>query len=63
MDDAPTPDDDDENGDDDDVICCSSDCHVKAWVQISNLIECKIVIIFLPISLNICFGCSKEISH
>ena len=25
--------------------------------------ECKIVNIFLPISLNICFGCSKEPSH
>ena len=24
--------------------------------------ECKIVIIFLPISLNICFVCSKELS-
>ena len=23
----------------------------------------KIAIIFLPISLNICFGCSKEPSH
>ena len=23
----------------------------------------KIVIIFLPISLNMCFGCSKEPSH
>ena len=23
----------------------------------------KIMIIFLPISLNICFGCSKELSH
>ena len=25
--------------------------------------EHKIVIIFLPINLNICFGCSKEPSH
>ena len=25
--------------------------------------ERKIVNIFLPISLNICFGCSKEPSH
>ena len=24
---------------------------------------CKIVIIFLSVSLNICFGCSKEPSH
>ena len=28
-----------------------------------ELIECKIVIIFLPINLNMCFGCSKEASH
>ena len=25
--------------------------------------ECKIINIFLPISFNICFGCSKEPSH
>ena len=25
--------------------------------------ERKIVTIFLPISFNICFGCSKELSH
>ena len=25
--------------------------------------ECKIVNVFLPFSLNICFGCSKEPSH
>ena len=24
------------------------------------MFECKIVNIFLPISFNICFGCSKE---
>ena len=26
-------------------------------------LQCKIVNIFLPISFNICFGCSKELSH
>ena len=25
--------------------------------------ECEIVIIFLPINLNMCFGCSKKLSH
>ena len=34
-----------------------------ALVQIRKLFELKIVIIFLPINLNICFGCSKEPSH
>ena len=28
-----------------------------------HIFERKLVIIFLPISLNICFGCSKEPSH
>ena len=28
-----------------------------------NFIKCKIVIIFLPINLNMCFGYSKEPSH
>ena len=32
-------------------------------VPISKLFERKIVIIFLPISLNTCFGCSKEPSY
>ena len=25
--------------------------------------DCKIVTVFLSISLNICFGCSKDLSH
>ena len=29
-------------------------------VQINKSLERKIVNIFLPVSLNICFGCSKE---
>ena len=29
----------------------------------AKLFECKIVIIFLPIMLSICFGCSKELCH
>ena len=37
------------------------DFHV--WVQIRKLFERKIVIIFLLINLNMCFGCSKEPSH
>ena len=32
-------------------------------VQLSKIFECKIVNIFLPIILSICFGCSKEPSH
>ena len=36
-------------------------------LEISNMInkdfELKIVNIFLSISLNICFGCSKQLSH
>ena len=30
---------------------------------IRKFYERKIVIIFLPTNLNICFGCSKELSH
>ena len=32
-------------------------------IQISKFIERKIIIIFLPINLNMCFGCSKEQSQ
>ena len=35
----------------------------QTHVQISELSEHKIVIIFLPINLNTCFGCSKEPSY
>ena len=44
-------------------------CYFLSWkkappyVQINTIFEGKIVIILLPISLNICFGCSKEQSH
>ena len=27
---------------------------------VKQIFKCKIVIIFFPINLNICFGCSKE---
>ena len=37
-------------------------CH-DTWVHIRKFYEHKIVIIFLPINLNMCFGCSKEPSH
>ena len=33
------------------------------YIQIRKFYERKIVIIFLPINLNMCFGCSKEPSH
>ena len=37
---------------------------VNAYVQsLSKIFELKIVIIFIFISLNLCFGCSKEPSH
>ena len=32
-------------------------------MQIKNLFERTIGLIFLPINLNMCFGCSKEPSH
>ena len=35
----------------------------ETWVQITELFMCKIVIILLSISLNICLGYSKEPSH
>ena len=35
----------------------------KAKIQIRAFYEGKIVIIFLPINLNMCLGCSKELSH
>ena len=31
--------------------------------QDKNIFECKSANVFLPISFNICFGCSKEPSH
>ena len=31
--------------------------------QLSNIFERKIAIVFLSICLNMCFGCSKELSH
>ena len=34
-----------------------------SYVVINKKIGCKIVNIFLSISLNMCFGCSKEPSH
>ena len=35
----------------------------KTYVEINKNVECKIVNIFLPMVLNICFGCSNEPSH
>ena len=32
-------------------------------VKINTFFKFKIVNIFIPISFNICFGCSKEPSH
>ena len=36
---------------------------VGAMIQIRKIYLRKILIIFLPINLNMCFGCSKEPSH
>ena len=36
---------------------------MKALDQLSKIFAGKILIIFLPSNLNICFGCSKEPSH
>ena len=42
-------------------------CHYvlekEAYVQIRKFYLLKILIIFLPNNLNMCFGCSKELSH
>ena len=43
-------------------------CHIATFyliseVLISKMFECKVVNIILPISFNICFGCSKEPSQ
>ena len=35
----------------------------RSIVPVKQIKMCKIVIIFLSISLNMCFGCSKEPSH
>ena len=32
-------------------------------ITLNKTFECKTVNIFLPYSFNICFGCSKELSH
>ena len=36
---------------------------IKTYIQINKKVDCKIIYIFLTISLNSCFGCSKETSH
>ena len=36
---------------------------ISIGLDINTIFERKIVNIFLPISFNICFGCSKESSH
>ena len=41
----------------------SNQCHIKFCHSWSKNNLRKIVIIFLSISLNMCFGCSKELSH
>ena len=37
--------------------------HSRSKVKVDKIFERKIVNIFLPMSFNICFGCSKELSH
>ena len=36
---------------------------VGMYIGLNKIFECKIVNMFLPISFNICFRCSKEPSH
>ena len=36
---------------------------ISTWVQLSKKVQRKIAINFLSISLNMCFGYSKELSH
>ena len=48
-------------------MCCKGtilqrNLHYVTGLDKQNF-ECKIVNIFLPITFNICFGCSKEPSH
>ena len=38
-------------------------CKVNTKGQLSEIVERQIAIIFLSVSLNMCFGCSKETSH
>ena len=51
------------------LLKCINICHkvitlcIHRDIQLSNIVWCKIVIIFLSISLNLCFGWSKEPSH
>ena len=39
------------------------DVSINRYVQISKYFLSNFVIIILPISLNMCFVCSKELSH
>ena len=61
------------------LLSCSLDGTVRLWKMdsftlvsivipfigpdIKEILDGKILIIFLPINLNMCFGCSKEPSH
>ena len=38
-------------------------CDTNPYIQVIKFYEHKIVIMFLPINFNMCFGCSKELSH
>ena len=42
---------------------CSGAKLVMSIGPVKELYLRKILIIFLPINLNMCFGCSKELSH
>ena len=45
------------------TLCFGSSKEISPWGQLCKNNLRKIVIIFLSISLNMCFGCSKELSH
>ena len=44
-------------------VCLSKPMVIYPLVKISKTFERKIMIIFLSIFLNMCFRCSKELSH
>ena len=45
------------------TLCVPYKCPLSIQVKINKNVQRKIVNIFIPISFNICSGCSKEPSH
>ena len=45
------------------ILCLNMGFLCQPQVKINKKFQRKVVNFFLPINLNICFGCSKESSH